>query len=185
MIPKFQIRQCALCVLVSAITVSGCSEEEAPPAPTAPVQSKAPAPPASTDTPDKIFPELGENFSRAAVVVQRDCDSKWTDPAAAGEAASLSYQRSLLVRRANAMLAANPTWKETSRQWFDRTTLKAYERYARAWNCYLKMPGSEEGSEERRRQEQVAAATDAWVAEHDPAAHADYPRSGGSAAVGA
>lgn len=162
---------CTLCVLVLALTVSGCSEEQAPPAPAAPVTSAAPAPPASTDTPDQLFPELGKNFGRSAVMWQRVKDSNATDPIAWGEVHSLQHQRSLLIGRANAMLTAHPNWKDSSRQWFDRTTLDGYERHVRAVAGWLKVvtPG-DAGTDVGRQQEKAFDDARAWLAKHDPAA---------------
>lgn len=112
-----------------ALTALSCSEEEPPPPP--PASASVPkAAPSSTDSPDKLFAELGAAYADAAKVLKGFYDGGGKDAQAWATTFSLECRRLSLIARANAMLAAHPDWKDTSRQWFDRTVKQPYARYA-------------------------------------------------------
>ena len=114
------------CVMLAA---PACSDEEAPPPPPASASVPKTAPP-STDSPDKLFAELGAAYADAAKALKGFYDGGGKDAQAWATAFSLECRRLSLIARANAMLAAHPDWKDTSRQWFDRTVKPSYARFA-------------------------------------------------------
>jgi hypothetical protein len=117
-----------VCVMLAS---PSCSDGESPPPP--PPQESASAPkaaPPSTDSPDKLFAELGAAYADAAKVLKGFYDGGGKDAQAWATAFSLECRRLSLIARANAMLAAHPDWKDTSRQWFDRTVKPSYARFS-------------------------------------------------------
>lgn len=116
----------ALLLIPAAGALIGCAKE--PPAPAA---SVAPAAPAPSDSPDKLYAELAKCYGDAATVLAGYYDGNGTDPEARAKAFSLEMKRLDLVMRSNAMLAANPSWKDSCRQWFDQTVTAQYARFAK------------------------------------------------------
>lgn len=124
---------CVLRLLISVVCVilasPSCSDGEPPPPPPASASVPKTAPP-STDSPDKLFAELGAAYADAAKALKGFYDGGGKDAQAWATAFSLECRRLSLIARANAMLAAHPDWKDTSRQWFDRNVKPSYARFA-------------------------------------------------------
>jgi len=97
------------------------------------------ADPVSIDSPDKLFPELGEAYAECAKVLKRFYDSGGQDAPAWADAFTLECKQLSLIVRSNAMLAAHPEWKDISRQWYDSSVKQAAAGYRKQAKRFLEL----------------------------------------------
>jgi len=139
-------------VVITLLACPACSEEDPPPPPVqAPTKA---ADPVSIDSPDKLFPELGEAYAECAKVLKRFYDSGGQDAPAWADAFTLECKQLSLIVRSNAMLAAHPEWKDISRQWYDSSVKQAAAGYRKQATRFSEVMGNKSRT---RKGEQEAA----------------------------